>query len=81
MVLRAGDKILVVHRRLYEGDASRLFLATVEEHEHGIVRARGYSWAWNQLDASYVRKPDERVKIDSVDRFYRVVTATLAELA
>jgi len=29
----------------------------------------------------FPHSPDERVKIDSVDRFYRVVTATLAELA
>ena len=66
MILNSGNKILVSHRRLYADDHARFFAGTVQDYENGIVRVAGYSWVRDPIQAKYVRKNDERIKIISL---------------
>lgn len=66
MVLEPGCRILVVHRRLFERDRSRYFLAIVEDYEHGIMKATGYTWLPDPDTTVLFRKTDQRTKIISV---------------
>jgi hypothetical protein len=66
MILTLGDKVLVVHRRLFETDKARFFLGTVEEYESGIARVNGFTFVREQLDGRFIRKEDRRTKIISI---------------
>lgn len=66
MLLEAGDKLLVVHRRLFEKDEPRFFVGTVEAYEQGMARVLGYSFLRDKLGGSVARKEDLRTKIFSL---------------
>jgi hypothetical protein len=63
MILKAGDSVLVVHRRLFENDKARFFLGTVEAYDEGLASVNGYTFAREEINGSFVRKPDPRTKI------------------
>jgi hypothetical protein len=42
MLLEPEDKVLVVHRRLFEGDHQRFFVGIVENYEEGIAKVSGF---------------------------------------
>jgi hypothetical protein len=49
MILKKGDNIFVAHRRLFDGDAPRFFVGQVDDYEVGVVKARGYSYVWDEM--------------------------------
>lgn len=63
MVLSHGDKVLVVHRRLFAEDDSRFFAGQVDEREGELVRATGWSFSWNHYEGAYVKKDQPRTKV------------------
>ena len=63
MILERGDKLLVAHRRLYEGDAARYFLGTVLDFHGEIAKVEGYSWAVETFSGTIVRKEGLRRKL------------------
>lgn len=63
MILKVGDVVLVVHRRLYESDRQRFFVGTVLEYDAGLVAVEGFSFAREDIEGSFVRKPDARTRI------------------
>lgn len=63
MVLNAGDKVLVVHRRLYELDETRYFVGVVEAYDAGVAAVTGRTWVRDQFSSRLVAKNDERTKI------------------
>ena len=63
MILNSGDKLLVVHRRLFAGDAVRFFTCTVKEYEDGIARVTGHTWIRDPVGGNMLRKDDESTKI------------------
>jgi len=65
-LLEPGDRLLVVHRRLFERDESRFFVGEVEAFEGGIVRVTGYSFVRDAFDGSVCRKQDARTKLFSL---------------
>ena len=66
MILKAGDVVLVVHRRLFETDRTRYFVGTVEACEGGLAAVNGYTFAREDIEGSFVRKHDSRTKIVSL---------------
>jgi hypothetical protein len=65
MLVEPGTKVLVVHRRLFEKDAPRFFVGTVDAYENGVARISGTTWTRNGLGI-YVRKPQGCTKIISI---------------
>jgi hypothetical protein len=66
MILETGTKVLVSHRRLFEGDHARYFVGIVEGYEQGIARICGHTWTRDAYQGQYRRKDDERTKIVSI---------------
>jgi hypothetical protein len=63
MILKKGDNIFVAHRRLFDGDAPRFFVGQVDDYEVGVVKARGYSYVWDEMSGLMLEKPDARTRI------------------
>jgi hypothetical protein len=66
MILKEGDKLLIAHRRLFEGDLVRYFIGHVEEYETGVVKATGHTYVRDAMDGLVIEKADARTKIFSL---------------
>lgn len=66
MILNKEDRLLIVHRRIFENDKSRYFIGTVEAYEVGIAKIRGHTFVRNPHTTVFIKKPDERVKVISL---------------
>jgi hypothetical protein len=65
-VLREGDQVLIVHRRLFPEDRPRYFVGAVLAYEGGILKVQGFSWVHDQMSGAYARKNELRTKIFSI---------------
>lgn len=63
MLLKKGNKVLVVHRRLFENDKSRFFLGEVEAYEHTIAKITGQTWIRDAHTTSFVNKEGANTKL------------------
>lgn len=66
MLLKAGDKILVAHRRLFERDVVRFFIGEVQAYEAGVVKVIGHSYVRDATGGQVVEKDEPRTKILSL---------------
>src|SRR5262245_38216760 len=66
MILRAGSRVLIIHRRLFSEDSARIFAGVVDGYDAGIAKVRGHTWLRNIFDAEFMRKEDQRTKIISL---------------
>jgi len=62
-MLKTGSPVLIVHRRLFEGDHSRYFVGKVLERDGAIVSVEGQTWIQDRFDGKFSRKDDLRTKI------------------
>ena len=63
-LLAPGDKVLLVHRRLFEGDGGRYFLGTADAYDSGVVKVTGVTCV--RGDIGFVKKVQVRTKIMSL---------------
>ena len=63
MLLENGNKILVVHRRLFEKDHSRFFVGAVQGYESGVAKVTGYAFGRDNISQNIVRKQEARTKL------------------
>jgi hypothetical protein len=66
MILEEGDKILIVYRRLFEGDETRYFAGIVDGYEAGVAKVTGRTWLRDTFSGGVVGKPDPTTKIFSI---------------
>ncbi len=65
--LRDGDRVVVVDKKLFRDDNTRIFVGVVEEYDGGVVRARGFSYHVNPYEiAGTERAGEERVRVVSL---------------
>ena len=65
--IRDGDRIVLIDRKLFRDDNTRIFVGVVEEYDDGIVRARGFSFHISPYEvAGTERHGDERVRVISL---------------
>jgi hypothetical protein len=62
-VLDGGDKVLVIHRRLFEGDEHRFFVGVVERCTDAVAVVTGRTWVRDPFSGQVVAKQDERTKL------------------
>ncbi len=65
-MLKQGDKLLIVHRRLFEKDTPRFFVGEVQVYEAGLAKVKGYTFVKDLFSGSMKKKPDLRTKIMSI---------------
>jgi len=65
-MLKPGDKLVIVHRRLFEKDAPRFFVGEVQAYEAGVVKVKGYTFVKDVFSGNMQKKPDVRIKFMSM---------------
>jgi hypothetical protein len=63
MALKAGNKLHVVTRRLFEHDLKRHFVGEVVSVDESLVVARGYVFVFNPFEDEYIRRPELRTRV------------------
>ena len=63
MLLKPGEKIHVITRRLFEGDLRRHFAGEIVAADDRAVRVKGYTFVFYPTRNEYVRRPDLRERI------------------
>ena len=67
MILNPGEKIHVVHRRMFDKDTRKHFVGEVEAYENGLVRAIGHVFVIEDPTENIFRKKSElRSRIVSI---------------
>ena len=67
--LRDGDRLLVIDRKLFKDDNTRLFVGVIEEYDEVAVRVRGYPFHLSPYEIQGAeRHGEERVRIISIPR-------------
>lgn len=66
MILQKGEKVHVIHRRLFEKEARRHFVGIVEDYEGGVARVVGYVYTVDRSKFTFVRRPEKRTRIISL---------------
>jgi hypothetical protein len=62
-----GDRIVLIDRRLFKDDNTRIFVGNVEETEGTLVRARGYVFHVSSYEvAGQERRGEERIRVFSM---------------
>ncbi len=65
--VREGDRIVVIERRLFRDDNTRIFVAIIEEFDGDVFRARGFGYHVSPYEvAGTERRGEERVRVISV---------------
>lgn len=80
MILRKGEKIHVIHRRLFEKEPHRHFIGVVDEYENGVARVTGQVYTVDQVKFAFIRRPEKRTRIISVvsgDLLVNVIPASV----
>lgn len=62
-LLQPGEKIHVIERRAFDGDARRHFVGEVEQATDNVVRATGYTFVCNTMTGNFDRREPERTRI------------------
>lgn len=66
--IRENDRIVLVDRRLFRDDNTRIFVGIVEECDGTTVRARGFVFHVSPYDVGGAeRRGEERVRVFSLD--------------
>jgi hypothetical protein len=55
MILSAGDKIHVIHRKLFDGSPRRHFAGIVDACDGGLARVTGYLFSLDKKSNQFVR--------------------------
>lgn len=63
MLLKAGEKIHVITRRLFESDVRRHFAGEIVAASESVARVKGYAYVFYPGPNEYVRRPELRERI------------------
>lgn len=62
--IKTEDRIVVIDRRLFRDDNTRIFVAVVEEFDEGVIRARGFVYHLSSYEVSGTeRRGEERTRV------------------
>jgi hypothetical protein len=64
-MISKGEKILVITRRLFDGDLRRHFVGEVQETTSTAMRIKGYSFVFDEATLQFVRHDEKRIRIFS----------------
>jgi len=65
--IRNEDRIVVIDRRLFRDDNTRIYVAVVEEFDESVIRARGFVYHVSPYEVSGTeRRGEERTRLISL---------------
>jgi hypothetical protein len=65
--IREGERIVVIEKRLFRDDNTRIFVAVVEDIAGDVIRARGFGYHVSPYEvAGMERRGEERVRLISI---------------
>lgn len=67
MIINVGEYVHIIHRQLFQGDARRHFVGTVEGHEGNLIRVKGYLFAMDSAHTRFVRREQMRTRVVALD--------------
>ncbi len=67
MIINIGEYVHIIHRQLFQGDAQRHFVGTVEGHESNLIRVEGYLFAMDSTHSQFVRREQLRTRVVALD--------------
>jgi len=66
--VRDGDRVVIIDRRLFRDDITRIFVGVVEECEDRVIRARGFGYHVNPYEVAGMEpRGEERVRVVAID--------------
>lgn len=65
-IVKQGDKLLIVHRRMFDGDESRYFVGEIDANNDVLVQVTGHTWSRDHITNCFIKKDGERTKIFSL---------------
>jgi hypothetical protein len=66
MILKEGEKVHIITRRLFENDLRRHFAGEVQAAGEVAVRIEGYVFVFDAGNVRYVKRPERRVRISGL---------------
>ena len=66
-VLEREEKVLIITRRLFSGDARRHFVGSVERYDPGAMRIRGHAFVYDSEKGSFVKRKSQRTRVFPLD--------------
>lgn len=78
MVIKSGEKVHIIARKLWENDHRRHFIATVKELNGTVARLEGYAFVFNPFKDEFVRRPELRTRIIDLASSHFVVNVVPA---
>ena len=66
MILKQGEKVHIIHRRIYDKDHHRHFIGTVDAYEGGVARVTGHVYTVDPVKFSFMKRAETRTRLVSV---------------
>lgn len=66
MVIKNGEIVFIIARRLFEKDLRRHFVGEVVESTDTVVRVRGYAFVYDEFSNTFVRREEVRRRVFSL---------------
>jgi len=63
MIIEIQEKIHVMERRYFEEELRRHFVGEVVACTENAIRVRGYTWIFDKVKATFIRKPEKRERV------------------
>ena len=65
-MLKKGEKVFVITRRLFEGDRNRQFVGEILDSSDTVMKVRGYVFVHDDFTNEIVRREDVRTRVISL---------------
>lgn len=66
-VVDSGDRVLIVTRRLFPGDAQRHFVGIVDRATHIAILVHGYAFVRELSEGEFERRKEQRSRVFPLD--------------
>lgn len=66
-VLEPQEKVLIINRQLYHGDARRHFVGMIERYDGSAMRVRGYAFVHDLNHGRFTKRKSQRTRVFPLD--------------
>jgi hypothetical protein len=79
-IIEPGEKVLIIARRLFEGDLRRHFAGRVISLAGELVRVEGYAFVYNPWKNGYEKRSGVRTRIFSISDAGNIINVLPKEI-